>query len=370
MSLFANTQTLILKIGSSLLVEQASGEVHTRWLATLAKDIALLKQRNIQVVIVSSGAVALGRKTLGLVSTALELQEKQAAAACGQSVLMHAWSEALDVHQLSVAQILLTPEDSQHRRRYLNASGTLHTLLEAGIIPIVNENDTVARTELKFGDNDRLAARVAQMVSAETLVLLSDVDGLYTANPTTQPHAEFIDRVESITPEIWEMAGSAASSVGTGGMVTKLEAAEIALSAGCSVIIGRGNVEHPLQQMERTHRFTQFIAQENPRTAKQQWIAGSLHPAGEVQIDDGAAVALATGNSLLAAGVTRISGNFERGDTVKVVDSAGKTLGIGLISYPHYEAEQIIGKKSKEIETILGYIGNSALIHRNDMVLH
>jgi glutamate 5-kinase len=314
---------VVVKVGSALLVEKSTGSVNRAWLDALAEDIAALRARGQEVVLVSSGAIALGRRELGLVRGKPKLEEKQAAAAVGQIRLAHAWKEVLGERGFTVAQVLLTLGDTEERRRYLNARNTLTTLLRLGAIPVINENDTVATAEIRYGDNDRLAARVAQMVSADCLVLLSDVDGLYTADPTGEPDAQFIPEVPRITPEIEAMAGGSASDVGSGGMVTKVMAAKIAVSAGCHLCIAAGREAHPLRRIEAGARCTWFVAEASPVTVRKQWIAGMLKPAGELAVDEGAARALRDGKSLLPAGVTQVRVRFDRGDAVAVRDPAG-----------------------------------------------
>lgn len=361
---------IVIKIGSSLLIDEATGRVREAWLSGMAEDIKALAAQGKQVIVVTSGAVALGRlQFAGKLKAGLLLEEKQATAACGQIALFAAWRDAFAPHQLTAAQLLLTADDSIERRRYLNARNTIDTLLELGAVPVINENDTVATAEIRFGDNDRLAARVAQMAGADLLVLLSDIDGLYTADPGSNPRAEFIPEVREITPEIERMGGGSASNVGSGGMITKLAAAKIALSAGCSMVIARGNVEHPLRTLEKGGRHTRFIAQESPLSARKHWIAGSLHPSGSVIVDDGAAKALSSGKSLLPAGVTAIEGTFDRGDAVLIRNRQGSVIGKGLIAYGADDARRIQGKQSQEIEQILGFKRKDVLIHRDDMTL-
>ena len=367
--MIAQTKRIVIKIGSSLIADEAAGEVRAGWLAAFAEDVAALAAEGKQVVLVSSGAIALGRLQLGLkAKSLLHLEEKQAAAACGQITLFAAWREAFARHRLNVGQLLLTADDSIHRRRYLNARNTIDTLLELGAIPVINENDTVATTEIRFGDNDRLAARVAQMAGADLLVLLSDIDGLYSADPGSHPNAEFIAEVKEITPDIENMAGGA-SALGSGGMVTKLEAARIACAAGCHMIIARGTGNHPLKALREGGRHTRFLARGSPAGARKHWIAGSVHPAGSVTVDAGAAAALKTGKSLLPAGVVAVEGSFDRGDTVTVKDKDGKVLGKGLAAYDHADARRIMGRKSQEIEQILGFRRRDVLIHRDDLAL-
>jgi glutamate 5-kinase len=365
----SEARRLVIKTGSSLVINAATGTGRTAWMASLAADIAQLQQAGQQVILVSSGAVALGRQAMGMTAKP-KLEEKQAAAACGQPLLMQAWAEAFAAQGLRVAQLLLTLDDSEHRRRYLNARATLETLLAHGIIPIINENDTVATAELRVGDNDRLAARVAQMSGADMLVLLSDVDGLYTANPATDPKAQHIPMVEQITDTVRAFAAPPSSAVGTGGMVTKIMAAELALSAGCHTLLTLGTPEHPLARLSRDEaRGTWFVAATTPRSARKDWIAGSLAPQGELVVDDGAAAALAKGNSLLPAGVSAVSGDFQRGDAVLVLDRQHHVLAKGLCAYNADDARRIAGQNSKNIEQILGFKGRDEIIHRDDLVL-
>jgi glutamate 5-kinase len=365
----ADSRRLIVKIGSALLVDAASGDIRREWLAALVEDIARCRARGQDVLIVSSGSIAVGRRYLGLTGRALKLEEKQAAAASGQIRLAHAYLEALAVHDIGVAQILLTPDDTEERRRHLNARATLEQLLALGVVPVINENDTVATAEIRFGDNDRLAARVAQMISADTLVLLSDIDGLYTADPRRDPAAEHLGEVRAITPDIEAMAGHAPVGYSSGGMVTKLAAARIAMAAGCRMVIARGEDAHPLRAIEGGARVTWFIPASEPRTARKRWIAGALNTAGVLVVDDGAATALARGTSLLPTGVVSVDGNFERGDAVIVRSSDGRELARGLSAYSSVDAQTIAGHKSNEIEAILGYRSGDEIIHRDDLVL-
>jgi glutamate 5-kinase len=365
----ARAKRVVIKIGSALLVEKSTGRVNRAWLETLATDIAALRARGQEVVIVSSGAIALGRRQLGLAPGKLKLEESQAAAAVGQIRLAHAWKEVLEQHDCSVAQVLLTLGDTEERRRYLNARGTLNMLLKLGAIPVINENDTVATAEIRYGDNDRLAARVAQMASADCLVLLSDVDGLYTADPTRDATARFIAEVTAITPEIEAMAGGSASDVGSGGMATKVLAGKIALAAGCTMCVAAGREQHPLQRIEAGARCTWFVSRTSPRTVRKQWIAGLLKPAGVLHVDAGAARALRGGKSLLPAGVTRVEGRFDRGDAVVVRDADGAEIARGLSAYSSEDARRASGRRSQELEAILGYRGRDELIHRDDLVL-
>jgi glutamate 5-kinase len=364
-----NARRVVIKVGSALLVDRASGNVNRAWIESLAADIARLRSRGQDVLLVSSGAIALGRRKLALEPGKLRLEESQAAAAVGQIRLAHAWTEVLQHHQLTVAQILLTFGDTEQRRRYLNARSTLTTLLKLGSIPVINENDTVATAEIRYGDNDRLAARVAQMISADCLVLLSDVDGMYTADPTKQSNATFIPEIRSITPEIEKMAGGVASDVGSGGMATKVAAGKIAVGAGCHMCVARGRDLYPLKQIEAGGRCTWFYPSASPATVRKQWIAGSLKPAGEIFVDAGASVALRNGKSLLPAGVTRVAGTFERGDALIVRDELGNELARGLSAYSSDDAERIRGRKSGDIEALVGFRGRDELIHRDDLVI-
>jgi glutamate 5-kinase len=360
---------VVVKVGSALLVDAASGRLNRAWLETLVEDLKLMRRRGQQLIIVSSGAVALGRRHLGLPRGSLRLAEKQAAAAVGQIRLAHAYKEMLESETLSVAQMLLTLEDSEQRSRYLNARATLETLLALGSVPVINENDTVATAEIRYGDNDRLAARVAQMASADCLVLLSDVDGLYTADPNRDAGAEFIERVLHITPEIEAMAGRAASDVGSGGMATKIVAAKIAVGAGCHLCIAAGHHEHPLRRIEAGARCTWFVPASTPVAARKQWIAGTLRPAGAIHIDAGALAALHAGKSLLPAGVTGTLGRFEPGDTVSVLRADGTEVARGIAAYSEADAARIMGRRSAEIEALLGFRGRDELIHRDDLVI-
>jgi glutamate 5-kinase len=360
---------LVIKIGSALLVDQANGRLNRSWLEALGEDVARLRKRNQEVLIVSSGAIALGRRHLGLDAGKLRLEESQAAAAVGQIRLAHAYKEILEQHELTVAQILLTLDDTEQRRRYLNARNTLRTLLSLGAIPVINENDTVATSEIRYGDNDRLAARVAQMASADCLVLLSDVEGLYTADPTRDENAQFIDRVLNITPEIEAMAGASASDVGSGGMATKIAAARIAVGAGCHMCIASGRKLHPLKCIEDGERATWFVPSDTPVALRKQWIAGSLRPSGAVMVDAGAVAALGRGKSLLPAGVIRAAGRFERGDTISVLGPNGVEIARGISAYSDADTARIMGRQSSEIEALLGYSGREELIHRDDLAL-
>jgi glutamate 5-kinase len=364
-----SAKTIVVKIGSSTLVDAATGALARDWLDAFAADVARVKARGQQVVLVSSGAIALGRRNLKLAAGALKLEEAQAAAAVGQIALARAWSEALAAHGLTVAQVLLTLGDTENRRRYLNARSTLKTLQALGAVPVINENDTVATAEIRFGDNDRLAARVTGMIEADCLVLLSDIDGLYTANPRTDASAKFIAEVSTITPEIDAMAGAAGSDMGSGGMATKIMAARIATDAGAAMVIANGSLKSPLRAIEEGARCTWFLASATPAAARKRWIAGALKAAGSITIDAGAVTALGQGKSLLPAGVTVVDGAFERGDCVVVKDSSGREVARGLVAYGADDARRIVRAKSGDIEAILGYRGRAEMIHRDDMAL-
>jgi glutamate 5-kinase len=360
---------LVVKIGSALLVDDATGEIRRAWLDGLADDVAALRARGVEVLIVSSGAIACGRRHLGLTQRTLELEEKQAAAATGQIRLAHAYQETLARHAITVAQILVTPDDTEERRRHLNARATIAQLLSLGAVPVINENDTVATEEIRFGDNDRLAARVAQMVSADTLVLLSDIDGLYTANPRRDLSAVRLDTVREITPAIEAMAGEAGSQYSSGGMVTKLAAAKIALSAGCRMAIAYGDVANPLGALAAGAPCTWFLPPTEPKTARKRWIAGSLRPQGVLTVDDGALAALKAGRSLLPAGIKAVEGEFQRGDTILVRSLDGREVARGLSAYSAGDVRRIMGHKSQAIADILGFRGRDEVIHRDDLVL-
>jgi glutamate 5-kinase len=365
----ADVRRLVVKIGSLLLVEPETGQLRHDWLDALAADVARCRARGQDVVIVSSGAIALGRSLIGLADGPLRLEDSQAAAAAGQIRLAHAYQEALAKHDVNVAQILVTIGDIEERRRHLNARNTINRLLQYGAVPVINENDTVATTEIRFGDNDRLAARVAQMIDADCLVLLSDIDGLYTADPETDANAAPIPEVLAITAEIEAVAGELRPGYSSGGMVTKLQAAKVALSAGCHMVIADGKPAFPLRAIEAGARCTWFVASSSPRNARKQWIAGTLTPAGALRIDGGAAVALSSGKSLLPAGVMSVDGSFDRGDAVAVLDGDGQEIARGLCAYSAEDSRRIMGHKSGEIETLLGYRGRDEMIHRDDLVL-
>ncbi len=359
---------IVIKIGSALLVDRKTG-LKKSWLDGMCADIAALKTKGIDVLVVSSGAIALGRSVLDLPSGALKLEESQAAAAVGQISLARAWSESLSHDNIVAGQILLTLGDTEERRRYLNARATINQLLKIGAVPIINENDTVATSEIRYGDNDRLAARVATMTGADLLVLLSDIDGLYTAPPHLDPQAKFLDTIAEITPEIEAMAGGAASELSRGGMRTKIDAGKIATGAGCAMIIASGRTDRPLNAIENGARSSWFAPSGTPVTARKTWIAGQLQPAGELHVDEGAVTALGAGKSLLPAGVRNVVGHFSRGDTVAVIGPSGREIARGLAGYDAEEARQITGRKSAEIEAILGYAGRAAMVHRDDLVM-
>lgn len=359
---------ITVKIGSALLVDRQAGLRHD-WLASLVADIAELTARGAEVLVVSSGAIALGRTILGLKAKSLKLEESQAAAAVGQIALSSAWAAELATHGLKSGQILLTLGDTEERRRYLNARATISTLLKMKAVPVINENDTVATSEIRYGDNDRLAARVATMMGADLLVLLSDVDGLYTAPPAKDPKARFLPVVERITPQIEAMAGAAASELSRGGMRTKLDAGKIATVAGTAMIIAAGTRLSPLMAVERGERATFFKPSGRPVKGFKTWIAGNLEPAGRLTVDAGAVGALASGKSLLAAGVRKVDGNFARGDTVSICGPDGREIARGLVAYDAADAIRIAGLKSTEIEGVLGYQARAAMVHRDDLVM-
>jgi glutamate 5-kinase len=362
-------RAIVVKVGSSLLVDSASGRLDRDWLAALADDIAGLAEDGRRLLVVSSGAIALGRRSLGSKRGPLKLEEAQAAAAVGQIALAGAWADCLGARGLKAAQVLLTLGDTEERRRYLNARATLGTLCKEGIVPVINENDTVATAEIRYGDNDRLAARVAAMVGADCLVLLSDVDGLYTAPPATDPSATLIENVPTITPAVEAMAGSAGSDLSRGGMKTKIEAGKIATAAGAAMVIASGRRRNPLAAIDEGARCTWFQPLSTPARARKAWIASHLEPRGTVTIDRGAASALKAGKSLLPAGVKAVSGAFARGDTVVILDQDGIELGRGLIAFDYEDAGKIMGKRSGDLEAALGYAGRAEMIHRDDMVL-
>ena len=360
---------IVVKVGSSLLVDAGAGRVHAAWLASLAADIAALHQEKRDILVVSSGAIALGRSSLKLPKGPLKLEDSQAAAAVGQIALARIWAESLSAHGIAAGQVLVTLGDTEERRRYLNARNTIAKLLEWRSVPVINENDTVATNEIRYGDNDRLAARVATMASADLLVLLSDVDGLYDSPPESNPQARFIPVVERVTPEIEASAGAAGSELSRGGMQTKVEAAKIATTAGTHMVIASGRIEHPLAAIAKGGRCTWFLTPANPVTARKKWIAGSLEPRGTVTIDAGAVAALRRGKSLLPAGVIRVDGAFARGDAVIVRGPDNGEIGRGLVAYDAGDADKIKGRSSGDVLLILGIDGRSEMIHRDDLVL-
>ena len=362
-----SAKRLVVKIGSALLVDRHTG-LRVDWLRALAQDVAALKARGADVILVSSGSIALGRGVLGLADGPLALEQAQASAAVGQIRLARAYEEVLAPHGITTGQVLVTLEDTEDRRRYLNSRATMETLLGLGVVPIVNENDTVATDEIRYGDNDRLAAQIAVTVGADQLVLLSDVDGFYSANPKEDPSAQRFDLVEAITPAIEAMAGDAISGVSKGGMKTKLMAAKIAVAGGCAMAIMEGSVLRPLTALAEGAPRTWFVAQGDPQAARKRWI-NAMKPRGEVRVDAGAVAALRAGKSLLPAGVSGVTGSFGRGDPVAILGPSGEGLGKGLVRYTAVEAKAIAGHRSGEIGAILGYAGRAALIHRDDMVL-
>ncbi|ODT75645.1 MAG: glutamate 5-kinase [Pelagibacterium sp. SCN 64-44] len=368
MNPLAPYRRITIKIGSALLVDKA-GKLRAAWLAGLAEDIAGLKAEGRDIVIVSSGAIALGRGLLGLSATALTLEQSQAAASAGQIALSQAWAEALGRHQIVTGQILITPNITEERRYYLNARTTIQTLLGLGAIPIINENDSVATAEIRYGDNDRLSARVATMIEADLLVLLSDIDGLYTAPPAKEPNAAHIPVVEAITPAIEAMAGGAASHLSRGGMTTKVEAGKIATLAGTAMIIAKGTEPHPLRRLAEGSLHTLFQPAATRAQSRKRWIMGTLAVLGQVQIDAGAVRALKNGRSLLPVGVTKITGDFERGDTIAILDPDGREIARGLSGLDSEDASQVIGKHSDTILALLGVDSRSELVHRDNLVL-
>lgn len=368
MATLTSANRVVVKIGSALLVDRTSGDMRADWLRALAEDVHWLKGLGCDVVLVSSGSIALGRKVLGLPDTSLSLEQSQAAAAVGQIRLARAYEEALAPYGIKTAQVLVTLEDSADRRRYLNSRATLEQLLSLDVVPIVNENDTVATDEIRFGDNDRLAAQIAVTVGADQLILLSDVDGFYSANPVEDASARRFDTIDTITPEIEAMAGDAGSGLSKGGMKTKLMAAKTATTAGCAMAITEGSVNRPLRALQDGANATWFTAQTDPQAARKRWIA-AMKPRGSVTLDNGAVAALSRGKSLLPAGIIDVKGPFERGDSVALLDPSGRTIGSGLTRYASKEAEKIKGHRSAEIEELLGYPGRAALIHRDDMAL-
>jgi glutamate 5-kinase len=365
----ANFRRVVVKVGSSLLVDARAGRLRESWLASLAADLADFHRSQRDVLVVSSGAIALGRAVLKLASGPLKLEDSQAAAAVGQIALARTWTEALSRHGIIAGQVLVTLGDTEERRRYLNARSTIDTLLQWRAVPVINENDTVATNEIRFGDNDRLAARVATMVSADLLVLLSDVDGLYDAPPDTNAAARHIPCVSRITPEIEAMAGAAGSELSRGGMQTKIEAARIATNAGTHMVFASGGIEHPLRAIAEGARCTWFLTAANPVTARKKWIAGTLESKGTLTIDAGAVAALRRGKSLLPAGVVAVEGSFARGDAVIIRGPSGVEIGRGLCAYDADDAQKIKGRSSADIASILGFSGRAEMVHRDDLAV-
>ena len=367
--LIKSTRLVVIKIGSALIVDPATGKACADWMRDLAADVASLRAAGTQVVLISSGSIALGRQHLSLPAGAIKLPEKQAAAAIGQVELAQLWSNALQAHDMRTAQILLAPEDTETRRRHINARTTIQTLLELGFVPVVNENDTVTTYEIRFGDNDRLAARVAGMISADLLILLSDVDGLYTKNPHQSEDAEHIPEITQIDEDIMALGGGANAEFASGGMATKLAAARIATEAGADMVICKGSASRPVTALLDGARYSLFHRRTSPKKARKNWIAGALDPKGQIVVDKGAQSALLKGKSLLPVGILRLSGQFDRGDLVQIINAEGIELGHGLAGYATAEAEKIKGQKSQVIETLLGYEGRAELIHADDLVL-
>lgn len=364
-----DAKKIVIKIGSALVVDSDSATLKERWMQSLAEDVALLHRKNIGVILVSSGAIALARHRLGFKDRRLTLHEKQAAASVGQIDLAHAWSKALSHYGIIAAQLLLTQEDTEERSRYLNARETLETLHKMHCIPVINENDAIATTEIRFGDNDRLAAKIAVLSGADQLILLSDIDGLYTTDPSKDPSAKHIPSISQITPEIEAMAGDPHTGYSTGGMRTKISAAQIATRSGCAMAIARGTHINPIQNLMITQKCSWFLPTTDKISARKNWIASAFKPAGYVIIDDGACSALEEGHSLLPAGVKKIVGTFLQGDVVHIKNKDGTILGKGLVTYNATDARKIIGQRSEKFQDILGWIGKEELIHRDDMVL-
>ncbi|PPR45227.1 MAG: Glutamate 5-kinase [Alphaproteobacteria bacterium MarineAlpha5_Bin6] len=362
-----NYKKIVIKIGSSSIIDDQTGRIRTAWLNSICKNISLLIKENKKIVIVSSGAIALGRKHIGNNKNIRKLEDKQAAAAIGQIELAYYWQQSLKKYKIKCAQLLLTLDDSEIRRRYLNARKTIYSLQKNKIIPVINENDTVATEEIRYGDNDRLAARVAQMIDADLLIMLSDVDGLYTKRPQKNNKVKKISNVKKINPSIEKMASSKSSKFGSGGMATKIWAAKICMNSGCSTIIANGKKNNPLQNIDSSNS-TLFQASTSPGNSRKKWILNHLHPSGIIVVDNGAEKAILQNKSLLPSGVTDIKGNFARGDILSIVNEKNSKIGIGVIAYDFSEAKKIIGKKSKEIKIILGYEGRDEIIHKDDLV--
>ena len=368
-ALIEGAEKIVIKIGSALLFNPEENGLQTSWLEGLVSDVARLHRDGKQVIIVSSGAIALGRDEMKLAKGRIRLDEKQAAAATGQIILAQAWNDAFKAHEITTAQILLAPEDTETRRKHLNARSTMQTLLNYGCVPVVNENDTITTYEIRFGDNDRLAARVAAMMSADLLVLLSDIDGLYDKNPRRHDDANHIPVIESLTDEIMAMGESANAEFASGGMATKLAAAQIATQSGVAMLICDGSAVAPLSALSDGAKASMFTAKMAPSTARKNWIAGALDCAGTITIDDGASTALGKGRSLLPAGVTKITGRFERGDVIEICNAKGQLLARGLSGYSATEAQMLMGQKSENFEAIIGYDGRAELVHADDLVL-
>lgn len=359
---------LTIKIGSALLVDGETGQLRKVWLESLAADIAALKANGIEVLIVSSGAISLGRRILGLTAESLSLDQSQAAASVGQIALSQAYRDALGAHDVVTGQILVTPNITEQRRHFLNARTTINTLLDMGAVPIINENDSVATSEIRYGDNDRLSARVATMIEADGLILFSDIDGLYTAPPHLDPTAKHLPLIDKITPAIEAMAGGAASHLSRGGMVTKVEAAKMAVNAGTAMVICKGHALHPLKALFEGGKHSYFVPSDTPRAARKNWIMASL-PTGRVFIDQGALKALRSGRSLLPIGVTKVDGNFQRGDAVAIFDPANGEVARGLASFDGVDAQRIVGRRSQDVLEILGPVSRTELVHRDNLVL-
>ena len=368
-ALIEGAEKIVIKIGSALLFNPEENGLQTSWLEGLVSDVARLHRGGKQVIIVSSGAIALGRDEMKLAKGRIRLDEKQAAAATGQIILAQAWNDAFKAHEITTAQILLAPEDTETRRKHLNARSTMQTLLNYGCVPVVNENDTITTYEIRFGDNDRLAARVAAMMSADLLVLLSDIDGLYDKNPRRHDDANHIPVIETLTDEIMAMGESANAEFASGGMATKLAAAQIATQSGVAMLICDGGAVAPLSALSDGAKASMFTAKMAPSTARKNWIAGALDCAGTITIDDGASTALGKGRSLLPAGVTKITGRFERGDVIEICNAKGQLLARGLSGYSATEAQMLMGQKSANFEAIIGYDGRAELVHADDLVL-
>lgn len=369
---FRPTKSLVIKVGSALLVDPETTQLRSKWLRSLCADIKSFKDQGLDITLVSSGAIAIGKTRLNQWDKKLSLSQKQACAAAGQAVLTQAYEDALAPHDIMTAQILLTLNDTEDRRRWLNARGTLAALLDMGVIPIINENDTVATDEIRYGDNDRLAARTAQMIGADTLILLSDIDGLYDQDPRQNPSAKHIPIIETLSKDIISMGGdaNAGAAMGSGGMATKLAAAQIAMNTGCHMAIMDGAAPWPLQRLIKGEKVSWFKASQNPSDARRQWIGGHLNIKGQVSIDNGAATALSKGSSLLAVGITHIEGQFDKGDTVLIMSKDGEPLASGLVSYSSEDTQKIIGKNTSEIAAILGYDYGLPVIHRDNMAMN